>query len=112
MKFHAYHGCLDFEKRDGNTFLVNLILELNTEKAEISDKLEDTLNYQDVYDVVKREIEIPSNLIEHAARRIFDALIGNFPQIIHLNLRLSKLNPPLGGDVESVSVELDNKAPL
>ena len=112
MKFHAYHGCLDFEKRDGNTFLVNLILELNTEKAEISDKLEDTLNYQEVYDVVKHEMEIPSNLIEHAARRIFDALIENFPQILHLNLRLSKLNPPLGGDVESVSVELDKKAPL
>ena len=104
MKFHAYHGCLDFEKRDGNTFLVNLILELNTEKAEISDKLEDTLNYQEVYDVVKHEMEIPSNLIEHAARRIFDALIENFPQILHLNLRLFKLNPPLGGDVESVSV--------
>lgn len=104
MKFHAYHGCLDFEKRDGNTFLVNLILELNTEKAEISDKLEDTLNYQEVYDVVKHEMEIPSNLIEHAARRILDALIENFPQILHLNLRLSKLNPPLGGDVESVSV--------
>ena len=106
MKFHAYHGCLDFEKRDGNTFLVNLILELNTEKAEISDKLEDTLNYQEVYDVVKHEMEIPSNLIEHAARRILDALIENFPQILHLNLRLSKLNPPLGGDVESVSVEI------
>lgn len=106
MKFHAYHGCLDFEKRDGNTFLVNLILELNTEKAEISDKLEDTLNYQEVYDLVKREMEIPSNLIEHAARRIFDALIENFPQILHLNLRLSKLNPPLGGDVKSVSVEI------
>ena len=106
MKFHAYHGCLDFEKRDGNTFLVNLILELNTEKAVISDKLEDTLNYQEVYDVVKHEMEIPSNLIEHAARRIFDALIENFPQILHLNLRLSKLNPPLGGDVKSVSVEI------
>lgn len=106
MKFHAYHGCLDFEKREGNTFLVNLILELNTEKAEISDKLEDTLNYQEVYDVVKHEMEIPSNLIEHAARRIFDALIENFPQILHLNLRLSKLNPPLGGDVKSVSVEI------
>lgn len=109
MKFHAYHGCLDFEKRDGNTFLVNLILELNTEKAEISDKLEDTLNYQEVYDVVKREMEIPSNLIEHAARRILDALIENFPQILHLNLRLSKLNPPLGGDVESVSVVMRKK---
>ena len=106
MKFHAYHGCLDFEKRDGNTFLVNLIMELDNEKAEISDKLEDTLNYQEVYDVVKREMEIPSNLIEHAARRIFDALIENFPQILHLNLRLSKLNPPLGGDVKSVSVEI------
>lgn len=112
MKFHAYHGCLDFEKRDGNTFLVNLTMELDTEKAEISDKLEDTLNYQEVYDVVKREMESPSNLIEHVARRICDALIRNFPQIIHLNLQVSKLNPPLGGDVERVSVELNSTAPL
>ena len=106
MKFHAFHGCFDFEKEQGNTFYVTVKMEVDIYLAGITDNLEDTLNYQEVYDVVKHEMEIPSNLIEHAARRIFDALIENFPQILHLNLRLSKLNPPLGGDVKSVSVEI------
>lgn len=106
MKFHAYHGCFDFEKRDGNTFLVSVEMELDTYLPEMTDKLEDTLNYQEVYDVVKHEMDIPSNLIEHVGKRILDALIKEFPQIKSLKVKLSKLNPPLGGEVESVSIEL------
>lgn len=106
MQFHAYHGCLDFEKRDGNTFLVSVKMKLDTYLAGITDNLEDTLNYQEVYDVVKREMEIPSNLIEHAAQRILDALAREFSQIQSVYVKLTKLNPPLGGDVEGVSIEL------
>ncbi len=106
MKFHAYHGCFDFEKRDGNTFLVSAVMELNTSEAEISDNLEDTLNYQKVYEVVKKEMENPSDLIENVARRIYDAVLESFPQIKSLKISLSKLNPPLGGDVDSVSIEI------
>lgn len=106
MKFHAYHGCLDFEKRDGNTFLVSLSMELDTSIAERTDKLKDTLNYQEVYDVVKREMETSSELIENVARRIYDAVLFEFDEIKTLKLSLSKLNPPLGGDVESVKIEL------
>lgn len=107
MKFHAYHGCFDFEKRDGNTFLVSVEMELDTYMAGISDNLEDTLNYQEVYDAVKREMEIPSNLIEHVARRILDALIKGFPEIKSAKVKLTKLNPPLGGDVEGVTIEVN-----
>lgn len=106
MKFHAHHGCLDFEKRDGNTFLVSISMELDTSKAEKSDNLSDTLNYQQVYDVVKREMEIPSELIEHVTRRIKDSVLSEFPQIQLLTVELSKLNPPLGGDVERVKIEM------
>lgn len=106
MKFHAYHGCLDFEKRDGNTFLVTVEMELDTNLAGKTDNLEDTLNYQEVYDVVKREMDVPSNLIEHVVKRIQNALVKEFPLIKSLKVRLSKLNPPLGGEVEAVSIEL------
>ncbi len=106
MKFHAYHGCFDFEKRDGNTFLVSVEMEIDTYLAGITDKLEDTLNYQEVYDVVKQEMDIPSNLIEHVAKRILNTLVKQFTQIKSLKVKLSKLNPPLGGEVESVSVEI------
>ena len=107
MKFHAYHGCLDFEKKEGNTFLVSVIMELDTTLAGKTDNLEDTLNYQQVYDVVRREMEIPSNLIEHAGQRILDAVFDTFTPIKTLKVQLSKLNPPRGGSVESVKIELD-----
>lgn len=106
MEFHAHHGCWDFEKEQGNRFIVSLEMELDTTRAECSDDLTDTLNYQAVYDVVKREMEIPSNLIEHVGRRIYNAVKNSFPQIERLQITLSKTNPPLGGTVECVSVKL------
>ncbi len=107
MRFHAYHGYFDFEKELGNIFIVNLSMVLNTDLAQQSDNLDDTLNYQEVYDVVKREMEIPSNLLEHVIQRIFSSVKESFPQIKQLKVELSKLNPPLGGAVESVSIKLE-----
>lgn len=106
MEFYAFHGVLDHEKQIGNTFVVSVEMELDTTKAGESDNLEDTLNYQSVYDVIKREMNIPSKLIEHAGQRITDAVFESFPQINQLCVRLSKLNPPLGAKVERVIIEL------
>lgn len=106
MVFHAYHGCWDFEKKQGNTFIVSLEMEFDTSKAERSDNLYDTLNYQEVYDLVKREMGTPSNLIEHIARRICDAVKSAFPQINRVQISLSKKHPPLGGEVGSVCIVL------
>jgi len=106
MEFRAFHGCLEFEQQLGNTFVVSLCMGLNTEQAGRTDNLEDTLNYQLVYDTVKEQMEIPSKLIEHAGQRILDSVFGKFPQINELKVKLSKLNPPLGGKVESVTIEL------
>jgi len=109
MNFHAYHGCLEEEKVFGNDFLVSVEMKLDTGKAEISDKLEDTLNYQRVYDAVKDEMEKPSQLIEHIGRRLLDRIVRSFPKTEQVVVRLSKLNPPLGGDVEKVTIVLENK---
>lgn len=106
MEFHAHHGCLDFEKVLGNTFVVNMTMELDTHQAGRTDELGDTLNYQLVYDLVKTEMEIPSKLIEQVGQRILHAVFERFDQIQHLTVQLLKLNPPLGGKVESVSIEL------
>ena len=109
MKFHAFHGCLEQEQQLGNTFIVSLSMELNTNLAGKTDDLNHTLNYQLVYDVVKREMEIPSKLIEHVCQRILDSVFNEFPQIEELEVKLSKLNPPLGGKVERVTIELERK---
>jgi dihydroneopterin aldolase len=109
MEFHAFHGCLEFEQKLGNTFIVTVCMELDTQQAGQTDSLDHTLNYQTVYDVVKREMEISSKLIEHVGQRILDCIFNEFPQIQDLGVKLSKLNPPLGGKVEKVSIELNKR---
>ena len=107
MEFHAFHGCLEFEQQFGNTFIVSLSMELDTTHAGLTDELDHTLNYQLVYDVVKAQMSIPSKLIEHVGQRILDDVFDKFIQIKELTVRLSKLNPPLGGNVERVTIELN-----
>ena len=109
MEFHAFHGCLEHEQQLGNTFLVSVSMDLDTSIAGQTDELEHTLNYQSVYDVVKRQMDIPSKLIEHAGQRILDTVFNAFPGINSLEVILSKLNPPLGGKVERVTIELTKK---
>lgn len=109
MEFHAFHGCMEHEKNIGNTFLVSIKIKIDTTQAGVSDNLEDTLNYQLIYDVIRTQMEIRSNLIEHLARRIIDAVMERFDQINSIKLKLTKLNPPLGAKVESVSIKLESK---
>ena len=106
MTFRAYHGCMEEEQVIGNTFVVDLYLEADTEKAELSDDLNDTTDYAEAYNIVKREIEIPSKLIEHVGRRILDAVKGSFPEVESIELKVSKMNPPINGQADSVSVTL------
>ena len=109
MEFHAFHGCLEHEQQLGNTFIVTVRMDLDTTLAGQTDKLEHTLNYQSVYDIVKGQMDIPSKLIEHIGQRILDSVYIKFPGINILEVTLSKLNPPLGGKVERVTIELTKK---
>ena len=76
MEFYAYHGCLEHEKKYGNTFGVDLWMDLNCEMAAKTDNLSDTLNYQEVYDIVKCEMDKPADLIEHVGHRITEAVFS------------------------------------
>lgn len=106
MRFYAHHGCFEQERAIGTHFRVDLVFETDTTKAEVTDNIEDTVSYLDVYQVVKREMEIPSNLLEHVARRIGEGVRSSFPTVTSVRVKVSKLNPPLGGQMESVSVEV------
>jgi 7,8-dihydroneopterin aldolase/epimerase/oxygenase len=109
MEFHAFHGCLEHEQTLGNTFVVSVVMEIDTTHPGKTDLLEHTLNYQLVYDVINGQMEIPSKLIEHVGQRILDSLFVGFPQIHELEVKLSKLNPPLGGKVDRVSIVLNKR---
>jgi dihydroneopterin aldolase len=107
MEFHAFHGCFKEERIVGNSFLVNFIFETNSEIAEDSDNINDTINYQIVYNIVKEEMLKPSHLLEHVARRILDKVTEQFPKIDFCTVKVSKLNPAMGGKLNSVSVTID-----
>lgn len=109
IKIFAYHGCFEEEKIIGTHFRVDLYLETDTSKAEESDNLKDTLNYQSVFEMVRDEMQQPSNLIEHVARRMLDRLFNEFPAVATARMKLYKLNPPVGGEVGSVSITLSKE---
>ncbi|MFV0377799.1 MAG: dihydroneopterin aldolase [Mangrovibacterium sp.] len=106
MEFYAYHGYYPFEKQVGARFIVSVRIRTNCSKAGTTDKLEDALNYQLVYDLISTEMAIPSALLEHVCYRILDRLYISFPTIEQASIKLSKMNPPMGGQIEKVSVEM------
>ena len=110
MQFYAFHGHFEAERVVGNNFQVDLHFKTDCSKAAMSDNLNDTVNYQKVYDIVKKEMETPSHLLEHVAQRILDSLFLAFPEISDTKVKISKLNPPMGGEIEKVSITLSKKA--
>lgn len=109
MRFYAYHGVLPQERRVGGEYAVSLRVEADLSAAMESDQLEDTLNYAELYELVKREMLIPSKLLEHVAGRIAKAVMNHFPQVKVLELKVVKLNPPMGADCQGAGVEVKVK---
>ena len=106
MKFYAFHGHYPVEQVVGNEFIVELKIETEDYGALNSDKLKDAINYQTAYEIVKAEMNINSNLLEHVANRILNSLYARFSLISRVEVKISKLNPPMGGEIEKVSVVL------
>ncbi|MCL2626726.1 MAG: dihydroneopterin aldolase [Cystobacterineae bacterium] len=104
MEFFARHGCFPEEQTIGNVFRVDLRIEADLSRAACSDKLEDTINYQHIYGIVKREMEIPSRLLEHLCEKILCALYAELKGIQKATVKVSKKHPPIGGKVGHCSV--------
>lgn len=103
MEFFSYHGCFKEEQVIGAKFIVDLCVEADTSRAEESDHLHDTINYEALYLIVKTEMEQKSFLLEHVARRIIDKVRGYYSNILSVELRISKINPPVGGKMKEVA---------
>ena len=106
VRFHAFHGVMTQEGRVGADFLVSVRVGIAFEKAMQSDDVEDTLNYAELYQLVQREMAVPSKLLEHVAGRIVKAIGKDFPDVTSIDLKLTKLNPPMGADCAGASVEI------
>lgn len=97
MEFHAFHGCLEKERREGNTFIVDFHAEAGLKNAVKSDDLKDTIDYGRIYDIVAMQMAIPSNLLENVAGRISEAIRKEFKEIAFCKIRVSKKCPPVNG---------------
>jgi dihydroneopterin aldolase len=107
IHIRANHGCLPEEAKIGGDFVVHIQIKGDFSSAVGSDKLADTVDYVKVYDVIKREMKIRSNLIENVAERIATHLKKDFSQIKHLTVEVIKKKPPMNGNVDEVSVVVE-----
>jgi len=106
MQFYAYHGVYEQENKVGNNFMVDLKLGADLSQACKSDSLEDAINYASVFDKVKSVMHTPCKLIEHLAENICTTLKATFPQIQTIEIKVTKANPPIPGQLDSVSIIL------
>jgi dihydroneopterin aldolase len=106
MEFYAFHGHFREERIVGNKFLVDLTIETDMTIPAGSDNLKDAVNYQRVYEIIKSQMETKSYLLEHIAGRIIDAIRAEMSGIEKITVKVSKMNPPMGGKIGSVSIVL------
>lgn len=104
IRLYAYHGCMDEEARIGGNYIVDVTIEADLSEAAKTDDLSKTIDYCEVYEIVKTEMAIRSKLIEQVAQRIINSLKKKFNTLQYTEVKLTKLNPPINGDVEKVSV--------
>lgn len=97
MEFHAFHGCLEQERKEGNTFVVDFRGKRDGKKAAKTDDLHNTADYSKIYEIVAAQMAKPSNLLENVAGRIVDAIMEADFGFWFVQVRVSKKNPPVGG---------------
>ena len=107
IKAYAHHGCLAEETNIGSDYLVNVSVDTDLLTASVSDQLKDTVDYVHINRIVKQEMAIPSKLLEHVAKRIIDRIFIELPTVDTATVSVSKINPPINGDVEKVTVSLN-----
>lgn len=104
MEFYSFHGHYKEEQIVGNKFILNITLETDMKAPAESDNLKDAVNYQQVYEIIKLQMEKKSHLLEHIACGILDAIYSEMKGITKVTVKVSKMNPPMGGKIGSVSV--------
>jgi dihydroneopterin aldolase len=109
IRVFTNHGCLIEEEKIGSDYLVNLTVKADLREAATTDQLTDTIDYVHLQHIVKTEMAQRSKLLEHVGQRILDRIFEEISLVQTAKVSISKLNPPIGGDVEEVSVTMKSK---
>ena len=107
IRTFSYHGCLVEEGKIGSEYTVNLEIKADLKQSTESDNLADTVDYVHLNKIVVEEMAIRSQLLEHVAKRINTRIFNEIPMVMKSTVEVSKINPPIGGDVESVTIILE-----
>jgi 7,8-dihydroneopterin aldolase/epimerase/oxygenase len=106
LEFHAFHGVYPHERESGNYFTVDISVEADITKEAISDDLTGTVNYETLFQIVKTEMEKPSKLLESVTEKIVQEIFSKLPAVHAVELKVGKLNPPIGGKCQRAVVSV------
>jgi dihydroneopterin aldolase len=106
LEFHAYHGVYPHERSSGNKFEVDVIVDTEFSPSAFEDDLSGTINYEDLYAIVKAEMDKPSKLLETVAHAISEKTLSSFSSALQVEVSISKFNPPIGGVCKKASVKV------
>ena len=107
IRTFSYHGCVVEEGKIGSDYRVDLEVKTDLRKSSETDELSDTVDYVALNTIVVEEMALRSKLLEHVGQRIITRCFNEIPSIARIKLGVSKLNPPIGGDVEAVTIEME-----
>jgi len=106
IRVYAYHGCMVEEGKIGSEYRVDVAVKANLTPSANSDELADTVDYVHLNKIVKEEMELRAKLLEHVALRVMKRIFKEIPLVDKAKVSISKINPPIGGNVALVSVVL------
>lgn len=107
LLLHGYHGVAGQERIVGNSFEISLRIRYPAQMSLSTDDVADTLNYAEVIEVVRAEMSVQSQLIEHVAGRIRNSLMKRFPEIEGGMIKVAKLCPPCGVQLAEVACVIE-----
>lgn len=109
LEFHAFHGVYPHERESGNWFEVDIAVDTDFSSAAKTDDLAGTVDYSAIYRVVKAEMEKPSKLLETVGENIVQQVLTDFPNVTSVEMKISKINPPIGGKARKATVFISKK---
>ena len=106
LRLYAYHGVMPQERMVGGEYVLNVNVDVDVNKACLSDDVSDTINYAELAEIAKAEMAVPSNLLENVAYRIGQAIIKKYPQTESVDIDLRKVTPPMGCDCDGAGIRI------
>lgn len=108
LLFHAFHGVYEGEKKTGNDFEIDLVVKYDDKKVKL-DNLNSIINYEELFEIVKKRMAVPTPLLEEVAEGIIRKIRHQYPFIKETNVSIYKLNAPIEGFQGKIGITLQKK---